>query len=127
MPITVTSIPTQKNVLIRSYGNGGFRIGESTVSGSVYISGQSVLPWAISQPEAISLEIFSTEFLKETRSKILIVGCGAKFSVPPENLRHSLKAQGIVLEWMTTGAGCRTFNVLLTENRPVSAALMAVE
>ena len=127
MPITVTSIPTQKNVLIRSYGNGGFRIGDCTFSGSVYISGQSVLPWAISQSEEISLEIFCAEFLKETKSKILIVGCGAKFSAPPSNLRHSLKTQGIVLEWMTTGAGCRTFNVLLTENRPVSAALMAIK
>jgi uncharacterized protein len=34
---------------------------------------------------------------------------------------------GIGLEPMTTGAACRTYNVLLAEGRPVGAALVAVD
>ena len=41
--------------------------------------------------------------------------------------RKELKDQGIVLEWMDTGAACRTFNVLTVEERPVAAALIAVK
>ena len=58
---------------------------------------------------------------------ILIVGCGSGFKAPPPDLRSSLKAQGIILEWMDTGAACRTFNVLLTEEREAVAALIAVD
>ncbi len=58
---------------------------------------------------------------------ILVVGCGARFLTPPKGLRAALKAQGIVLEWMDTGAACRTFNVLLTEDRGAVGAFIAVD
>ena len=58
---------------------------------------------------------------------ILIVGCGSGFMALPPDLRDGLKARGIILEWMDTGAACRTFNVLLTEEREVVAALIAVD
>ena len=57
---------------------------------------------------------------------ILVVGCGTGFMAPPPDLRAELKARGISLEWMDTGAACRTFNVLLTEEREAAAALIAV-
>jgi uncharacterized protein len=41
-------------------------------------------------------------------------------------LRAAVRARGLALEWMDTGAACRTFNVLLAEGRPVAAALLAV-
>ncbi len=56
-----------------------------------------------------------------------MLGCGARFAPPPKGLREGLKAQGVALEWMDTGAACRTFNVLLAEDRGAAAALIAVE
>ncbi len=58
---------------------------------------------------------------------ILIVGCGIGDKAPPPDLRAKLKARDISLEWMNTGAACRTFNVLLTEEREAVAALIAVD
>ena len=58
---------------------------------------------------------------------ILVVGCGFGGKAPPPDLRAKLKARGISLEWMNTGAACRTFNVLLTEEREAVAALIAVD
>ena len=63
----------------------------------------------------------------EERVAILIVGCGPRFVMPPPVLKSGLRAAGIVLEWMDTGAACRTFNVLLGEERPAAAALIAVD
>ena len=42
-----------------------------------------------------------------------------------EELRAALRARGIVTEAMDTRAACRTFNVLLAEDRRVAAALIA--
>ena len=39
-------------------------------------------------------------------------------------LRAAMKAGGIALEAMDTGAACRTYNVLLGEDRRVAAALL---
>ena len=63
----------------------------------------------------------------EEKVDILIVGCGPRFVPPPPGLRRALSEAGIVLEWMDTGAACRTFNVLLTEDRQVAAALVAID
>jgi uncharacterized protein len=42
----------------------------------------------------------------------------------PAALRQALKATGISLDSMDTGAACRTYNVLLAEDRRVAAALL---
>jgi uncharacterized protein len=39
-------------------------------------------------------------------------------------LRSALRAAGIALEPMDTGAACRTYNVLVAEGREVAAALI---
>jgi uncharacterized protein len=39
-------------------------------------------------------------------------------------LRLALKARGIAIEAMETGAACRTYNVLLAEDRRIAAALL---
>ena len=41
-------------------------------------------------------------------------------------LRKALHEAGVVAEVMDTGAACRTFNVLMAEERRVAAALIAV-
>ena len=49
----------------------------------------------------------------------------AVFGQPTAELRAALRARGIVTEAMDTRAACRTFNVLLAEDRRVAAALIA--
>ena len=80
--------------------------------------------WSINDAKDIRVENLSPLI---TQSNILIVGCGAQFIRPPEELRANLKEKGISLEWMDTGAACRTFNVLLIEERDAVAALIAVD
>jgi uncharacterized protein len=45
----------------------------------------------------------------------------------PSSLRAALRAAGVVVEPMDTGAACRTYNVLMADGRRVAAALIAVE
>jgi uncharacterized protein len=41
-------------------------------------------------------------------------------------LRDALRGHGISVEAMATPAACRTYNVLLAEDRRVAAALIAI-
>ena len=43
-----------------------------------------------------------------------------------EKIKKFRLEKGISLEIMTTGAACRTYNVLLSEGRKVAAALVVI-
>jgi uncharacterized protein len=56
--------------------------------------------------------------------EILVLGTGARMAPLPAPLRLALKRAGIAVEPMDTGAACRTYNVLVAEDRRVAAALL---
>ena len=58
--------------------------------------------------------------------QILLLGFGPKMCAIPRSLRSLFRSAGIVVEPMDTGAACRTFNVLLAEDRRVAAALLPI-
>ena len=113
--------------LIQSYGGGRFRIGGQVHEGSVLVLSEETLAWPVADAGAITEASLDALYAAEPAGGILVVGCGPAFSAPPPALRAALKAQGFQLEWMDTGAACRTFNVLLTEERAAAAAVLAVE
>ena len=63
-------------------------------------------------------------FSAEPPIEILLIGSGAAFELAPPALRQALGARSIALECMDTGAACRTYNVLMAEDRRVAAALI---
>ena len=56
--------------------------------------------------------------------ELLLLGCGPRMQLVSQALRAPLRAAGIVIEPMDTGAAARTFNLLLSEDRRVAAALI---
>ena len=112
--------------LIQSYGNGGFRIAGEIYRGPVLILPERTAPWSVLDPEGITPDSLAEVKADVSSTRILVIGCGSHFVPPPESLAASLREAGVALEWMDTGAACRTFNVLLIEGRDVAAALIAV-
>ncbi len=88
---------------------------------------EKAIPWKVKSSKDINFKSLDPVVSEAERFKILIIGCGEEFTPIPDELQQDLKKQGIVLEWMDTGAACRTFNVLTVEERPVAAALIAVK
>jgi uncharacterized protein len=67
-------------------------------------------------------------FLREMpATSLVLLGTGPSHMLPPEAVRSAFAEAGIGLEAMSTGAACRTYNVLLAEGREVGAGLIAVE
>ena len=113
--------------LIQGYGGGNFRVAGNTHEGSVIILPEVTVPWNVSAYEDIGMSSFEAVTGAAESIEVLLIGCGARMGMPRPDIRDRLKEFGIVPEWMDTGAACRTFNVLLSEDRAVAAALIAVE
>lgn len=112
--------------LIQGYGDRGFRIAGEAHRGSVIVLPERTLAWAVEEAAGITVDSLAAVTGAGAAAEILVVGCGARFCGVPEGLREGLREAGLVLEWMDTGAACRTFNVLLAEERACAAALIAV-
>ena len=113
--------------IIQSYGNGRFQIGEKQFDHSVLVFPDHITPWAPIDINNLSLEDFSQVLTVVPVVELLLLGCGKTTWFIPIPLREELKEKGLVMEPMDTGAACRTYNVLLGEDRRIAAALMLVD
>jgi uncharacterized protein len=112
--------------LINAYGGGGFRIGGVRYEGSVIVLGEAVAAWPVADLGSVCLEGLAAVVGAEPAVEVLLLGCGERAGRLPSALRDGLRREGIAVDAMDTGAACRTFNVLLQEDRRVAAALIAV-
>jgi uncharacterized protein len=119
-------VPPGRRV-IDGYGAGGFRIAGETHRGSVLILPGAVRAWDMTDIAALTVESLAPLFEAKPKPEILLVGCGRKTEFIPPALRQAIRERGLVVDAMDTGAACRTYNVLLAEERRVVAALIAVE
>ena len=126
MSLDITPIVPAGRQVIEAYGDGGFVVAGTRYAGSVIVLPERTLAWAVLSPAGATEVALAPLFEAPFPVEILVFGCGPRFSPPLAALRSAVKARGIALEWMDTGAACRTFNVLLAEGRPAAAALIAV-
>jgi uncharacterized protein len=108
---------------IEGYGPEGFQIGPQLYRGAVMMVSSAVTPWRAETLAALTEAEFDPVFSAEPAVEIMLLGCGVKNHLPPRAVRNRFKSAGIALEPMETGAACRTYNVLLLEDRIVAAAL----
>lgn len=112
--------------IVESYGEGGFKVSGLRHVGSVLIFPDRTVPWVVAAVGEVTFSSLEAVLARASRPRILVVGCGRAFEPRPADLASALREVGIVLEWMDTPAACRTYDVLLLEDREVAAALIAV-
>lgn len=122
-------IPADRKV-IDGYRAGEFQISGGLYQGPVLVFPNNVLEWAEARGVDGLAELDGTSFAAVTAAVpkvgLLLLGSGLRMQLMPKALRQELRAAGIVVEVMDTGAACRTYNILLAEERPVAAALLPV-
>ena len=91
------------------------------------ILASGVYDWAPRAYGDIAADSFSPVFAESDQIEFLLFGTGDTQIFPSSEIRASFEHYQLGLEVMSTGAACRTFNVLLAEERRVAAALLAVE
>ena len=123
----VTPLIPQGRQVIESYGDGGFRVTGERYHGSVLVLPDWSAPWPLSAIGELTLESLEPVLAAEPPVEVLLIGCGSAMAFIDPDLREAARARGVALEPMDTGAACRTYNVLMAEDRRVAAALIAVE
>jgi uncharacterized protein len=115
-------IPSGRQVIER-YGATGFRVTGVAYAGSILVFPDATLVWPVAGIDAVTTETLQP-VIERGGTEILLLGCGPRMVPVPAALRQALKAAGISIDAMDTGAACRTYNVLLAEDRRVAAALV---
>lgn len=113
--------------VIDAYGNGGFRFADMSHRGSILMLPSGIYGWSVESMSDLSVDSFARVFAESSAIEFLLLGCGLEMARPSAAIRDAFKAHGIGLEFMTTGAAARTYNVVLAEKRAVAAALLAVD
>jgi uncharacterized protein len=106
--------------MIERYGAAGFRISGIIYTGPVLVFPEHTIAW---DAATLSLEGLAP-VIAHGGIELVLAGLGRRGNPAAPALRAALKKHGIGIEAMDTGAACRTFNLLLAEDRLVAAALL---
>lgn len=122
--VDITPRISQGKQVIARYGNGGFVINNVSYNHSVVVLPDSTVLWPVKKITGVK-DI--PEIIKNSSDiDLLLIGTGHERVPIDADLLIKLKQNGISAEYMDTGAACRTFNVLLAEERRIAAALIAI-
>lgn len=108
---------------IRSVHPGRIHVEEHELTSSFLISPDRLMPeW---QPR--SLEELSDDHLEQVLAlepEVVLLGTGDRIRFPEPRVFAMFQSRGIGFEVMDTNAACRTYNVLVSEERRAVAAIM---
>lgn len=115
-------IPSAHQVVER-YGPSGFRVSGVIWRCPVLVFPDLTLRWAAVDAASVTWDLL-LPVVEHGGVQILLLGLGKSIAGLAAGLREGLRQVGIGLEPMDTGAACRTYNLLLAEDRRVAAALI---
>jgi len=119
------SAPSALNTF-SGYGDGFVTINgrrhEGKDAGSLIVMPEQMLPWGAASFDALKEADF--DLFLELDLEILLLGTGPKQRFPHPRLTKALAAKRIGVEAMDLQAACRTYNILMAEERRVAAALL---
>src|SRR5688500_14716341 len=104
--------------VVRSYAPGEIKVGEYVLKRSCLISPTQLdVEWRPQSVNDLTLEDLAPVFA--LAPEIVVLGAGTRQRFPPMQWMAALLSRGIGCEVMDTGAACRTYNVLVSEDRKV--------
>jgi uncharacterized protein len=109
--------------LVRAYGKGELRVNDEVYRSTIIVSSSAVQA-APDIRELEDLARIDPSSILALEPELVLLGTGPRQIFPPASFRAQFLSAGIGVEVMDTGAACRTFNVLVAEQRRVVALLM---
>lgn len=107
---------------ITGYGEGYVLVNGERHESSLVVMPDRLEAWSAGAFDQLTADDFA--FLKELRAEIVLLGTGPRQRFPHPRLTAALAQAGIGLEVMDLRAACRTYNILVAEERKVAAVLL---
>jgi len=108
--------------LIRRYGADHILVGDREIRVSTIVTPAALIDWAPRNVEELSAAHLGALF--DLSPEVVVLATGATQKFPRAALRAEFATRKIGLEVMEIGAACRTYNVLVGEDRKVVAAIL---
>ena len=115
------SAPSALNTFT-AYGEGYVMVNGQRFEANLIVLPEKLLPWNVAGFATLKETDFQVFF--EMDLEILLLGTGPKQHFPHPRLTQALAAKRIGVEAMDLQAACRTYNILMAEERRVAAALL---
>ena len=115
------SVPSGANT-ITSYGDDYVAVNGARRDRNVIVTAAEVRAWSVVDFAHLTVENFSE--LAALGVEIVLLGTGSRQRFPHPRLTAPLGRARIGLEVMDTKAACRTYNILVAEERRVALALL---
>jgi uncharacterized protein len=113
------------HLFIKAISDDRIQVGEEWYSSPLVISAAYLLTgWDVCFVADLSPDKLEPIF--ELGPELVLLGTGERQQFPPAQLMMEFYRRGVGAEVMSTAAACRTFNVLVSEQRLVVAALMPI-
>jgi uncharacterized protein len=125
MSIDLTPLVPAGRQMIDRYGEDRFTVSGTVHHGSIIVFTDHTLTWPVRAITEVTLDSLQPILAVRESLEVVLLGCGARLTQIPRELRQMLRQSGLAAELMDTGAACRTYNVLAAEERKVAAALIA--
>ncbi len=107
---------------IHSYEPGVFKINEKFYTESLLLGRHLLAGWPMKNISELTLT--SLKPLLAHQPDLILLGTGPSLIFPDHALLHFFYQQQVGFEVMDTLAACKTFNVLMSEDRNVIALLL---
>jgi len=112
----------QATYTIQGYDAGWVQIQNQRFTAPLIVSAQTLISdWQATNFEQLTPEQLAPLFALKT--EVILIGYGTTGSLPSAEIYRALVEHGVGFELMTTDAACRTYTILLAEDRAVTAAL----
>ena len=108
--------------VVTAYGEGYVMVNGQRHESSLVVTPDRVLDWPAESFDALTegdFQVFATLDVE-----IVLLGTGARQRFPHPRLTAALRSAHIGVEVMDVQAACRTYNILVAEERKVAAALL---
>lgn len=121
----IKPIKTSEKKTINSYDNQGFVISGQNYHGSVIVFSDNVTSINLNDISSLNIQMLAP--LENVTPHIDLLIFGFSNAIEKEldlSIKDYLINKKIYLEFMETGSACRTYNLLLAEERSVAALLL---
>jgi uncharacterized protein len=120
LKLHLANLSNQK--LFTGYGDDCVMVNRQRFTGGIVVHADTVYEdWNCAQFDALSQSHF--DFFISLQPDVVLVGTGAQQRFAHPRLYRTLTDAGIAVEFMDTPAACRTYNILVAEDRQVLAAI----
>jgi uncharacterized protein len=121
-------MPLAEDRITSRYSISAYTLNDITVNDKLYQQSLILSPEVLINPSPINcvddLNEHTLQCVLDLNPDVVLLGTGEKQIFPEPKIFGLLGEKGIGLEVMNTGALCRTFNILVAEDRDVVAIII---